>query len=388
MPNRTFLMISLMLLVQLAFSQKNFVPGYIVRSGQDTIRGYIDDRGWDQNPNSISFSTEMESSPMKFTTNEILAFGLSQKIYQSAIVTIDKSAHQSSQISTGVTQQASVVDTVFLEVLLRGSINLFSLKDENDKLHFFTSEGSASPNELILKRIFTTQNNKTFIATIEVYKRDLKELTKECPDLDKNIDRIRYTEKDLSKFLIAYNACNGSSNSYVAVKAKTEFRFTTSVGASITKLEFKGSSGASITRYDYPISANSTFALGLNTVFPQNKKKWSIYTELQYRSYQTKYLTSAFDFSYLRLNAAYRYNYPQGSVRPFVQGGITYGITLKSKTTLSDYRKDEQGLFGGVGLKWNKFLVESRYESTNAMSVFNEISSFTRSVYVLLSYQL
>ncbi len=37
------------------FSQKNYLPGYIINNEKDTIKGYINYRNWNINPKKISF---------------------------------------------------------------------------------------------------------------------------------------------------------------------------------------------------------------------------------------------------------------------------------------------------------------------------------------------
>ena len=47
--------------VSLAYSQENFVAGSIIKLNGDTVKGYVDYRNWERNPNQIKFK-ERESA--------------------------------------------------------------------------------------------------------------------------------------------------------------------------------------------------------------------------------------------------------------------------------------------------------------------------------------
>jgi hypothetical protein len=58
-----------------SFAQSRFKPGYIVDLQKDTLKGFIDYRGWDQNPKTISFKNN--GAIKTYTVNEATAFGVS-----------------------------------------------------------------------------------------------------------------------------------------------------------------------------------------------------------------------------------------------------------------------------------------------------------------------
>ncbi|NJK97917.1 MAG: hypothetical protein HC905_26095 [Bacteroidales bacterium] len=47
-----------LILFNLAYSQENYIPGYVIENG-DTLKGFIDYRNWEKNPNQIAFKTSM-----------------------------------------------------------------------------------------------------------------------------------------------------------------------------------------------------------------------------------------------------------------------------------------------------------------------------------------
>ena len=48
-----------LLLPACAFGQQNYQPAKVTTLAGDTMRGYINDRGWDRNPRVISFKTDL-----------------------------------------------------------------------------------------------------------------------------------------------------------------------------------------------------------------------------------------------------------------------------------------------------------------------------------------
>jgi|SRR5882672_3956474 len=49
-------------------------PGYLIKNGSDTLKGFIRDMEWDENPKVISFQAEKNSPPENYTIDSIKAF--------------------------------------------------------------------------------------------------------------------------------------------------------------------------------------------------------------------------------------------------------------------------------------------------------------------------
>ena len=84
------LILFIFLLPFLASSQTNFKPGYVINLKGDTIKGYIDYRGWDSSPTSISFKSNLnDKDVVAYTINDINYFDVTDiESYQKFNATI------------------------------------------------------------------------------------------------------------------------------------------------------------------------------------------------------------------------------------------------------------------------------------------------------------
>ncbi|MEP2671217.1 MAG: outer membrane beta-barrel protein [Cyclobacteriaceae bacterium] len=187
-------------------------------------------------------------------------------------------------------------------------------------------------------------------------------------------------KRDLVKVFHSYNVCVGDSK-FLEAKAKTQFEWGVGAGVSLTQLKFKGPN------IKFPNSVDPTFLLSLNTIFPRNMNVWSVYSEIQYKSYQTQKSGYLIDMGYLRLNLAYRYTSIMSQIKPFGQFGFTIGHAIASESN-RDFNKRDQGAFVSVGATQNKLGVEIRFEYTTGMAPSLPITSSVISNYLLVSYKI
>ncbi|MGZ3994362.1 MAG: hypothetical protein ACXVJP_13625 [Mucilaginibacter sp.] len=183
----------------MAFAQRNYKPAFVVTIKGDTLKGYIDYRGWDINPSSIRFQPLTDYKAQKLSVHDITYFELDK---------IGKYQRYSGFISMDNTNPAHMIeyrdtsfryDTVFLEILQKGkNIALYRYSDAI-KDRFFVGEAPAYlPIELGFRLYFDmrhanpiagvskTVNENTFMkqlyalaikynATYKGFEKDLEE---------------------------------------------------------------------------------------------------------------------------------------------------------------------------------------------------------------------
>ncbi|WP_421824882.1 hypothetical protein [Flagellimonas oceanensis] len=88
-----------MLTFQLALSQGNYLPGYVIKKSTDTLYGYIDYRNWEQNPDKINFKTNTESNPISFNPIDIIEFKVDGELYVSGIIKTEVSPTQTNRLN-------------------------------------------------------------------------------------------------------------------------------------------------------------------------------------------------------------------------------------------------------------------------------------------------
>src|ERR1700750_2801584 len=131
MKNFYKVLLAVILLPSLSLAQSNYKPGYIVTLKGDTLRGFIDYREWDKNPDAISFKSALtDSKPRQFTPDQARFIKINgQEAYQ----------HYAGPISMDITDKdhmgyqrdtSSRVASVFFRVLQKGkNLSLYSYTD-------------------------------------------------------------------------------------------------------------------------------------------------------------------------------------------------------------------------------------------------------------------
>ncbi len=402
------------------FAQKNYIPGLIIENNNDTISGLINYQNWAKNPKSIEFKTSENSQTTIRSPSSIKAFHISKDIYISKITSIDKSPYKTSKlVPKDDVNNFLVTDTVFLEVLIRGEADLYSLLDENAKNHYFIRYKDFD-GELLYKRFLTDGN----AYTLRKYRNQLSYIFLDCPSSSEAIQKAEYKKRDLIKIVSHYNNCISAGNSYTKIPEKITLETAIIAGVSATALSFESADHFSyLTNSDFGYSAKPTIGLSLNISLPRNRRKWSLYNELIYTQYAVSASSTIkdfslytdyhinFDISYLKLSNLIRYSFAPGAkIKPFINLGMMNGIAINTynskdyesyillndekyitssavgEKAINDFRKYEQGLVAGLGANYKKFSCELRYEATNGFSEYVTLSSKTKIFYLIVGY--
>jgi len=109
------------------FAQGNFKPGFVITNSGDTLRGWIDYRTPEMNSRICRFKANLEDAEIQsFAPGEITGFRIPEegKFYVTRTIEI----------------RAGQPQTVFLEFLVKGMLNLFFFPYERSELNFFIFE--------------------------------------------------------------------------------------------------------------------------------------------------------------------------------------------------------------------------------------------------------
>ncbi|MCD4790902.1 MAG: hypothetical protein K8R37_12965 [Bacteroidales bacterium] len=411
-----FLIINLFI-INSTFSQKNFEPGYVINIKGDSIKGLIDYRNWEKNPESIIFKTNLYAKEIIYTPIDIIKFCVANEIYMSGIVEIDESPFKTKDLTYYNVAQ-NKIDTVFLQTLIYGEKSLFSLKDKKGKKHFFIGMDNEFET-LIFRQYLKKVSGNTIIVKNENYKGQLILYFQDCPSLREKISNVNYTEKSLINLFLNYYECNKSSIEYQKKTDKLSIETGIIGGLSLTELKFKSNYFYEIVYANYPLSINLSLGLFCDLILPRNHGKWSIYNELIYTTYKVNdeymnyesennytIINTTFGFTYIKLNNLLRFKYPVKKIFIYINGGLSNGFaiseinhektesrfystnsTIKEGKALQNTRKYEQGFIIGVGGKFKKYSFELRYERANGMSNSVNLNSLTNRYYFLLGYR-
>ncbi|QMU28534.1 outer membrane beta-barrel protein [Adhaeribacter radiodurans] len=407
-----------------SFSQKNFTQAYLILPSQDSVQGLIDDQNWGKNPKVISFKKDESSVVQKYKPSDILGFGLRLgEQYSSQIVLVDKSPTDLASLLE-VSEQTSnfiVQDTVFLTQLVKGYTNLYYLKDENAKVHFYAQKLNNPITELIQAKSITNVKGKYLVVTSDTYKSQLINLLADCLALHSEINKVNFRQNDLIHLIEKYNNLkSGVTNQITPIKSEANILFGLVAGVSQTNLTFSGQyTNSKLVDNKFETTVNYILGLHLDFIMDRNRRKWSMHNELAWKPYKTQAsyeFTKSADnyekgiyklgFGYVGVANLLRYTWPLAHLKPFINAGIAQNIALTSvnshnKTThfyapdqesttavLADYRKYEQALVVGAGVTSNRISGEIRLEKGNGMSAYTALKSSKQMIQVLLSYRL
>ncbi|GET34952.1 hypothetical protein PbJCM13498_38150 [Prolixibacter bellariivorans] len=390
------------------YSQQNFIPGYIVTLQGDTLKGSIDYRNWDENPNKIAFKQDNEPSIHKYTPLDIKSFQVSDEIYVSAIVKASVNSRIISNLSDESNLEAKV-DTTFLQTLVQGDKSLYHYK-----------------NRLGINNFYIKYHNKYILLIYNVYKlhsenkiyRDKRYVGQlafyfnNAPSIKELAPHTDYTKSSLSQLFLTYYKQNSQTTKFNKKVDNGTVEFGIVAGTTITMAEFSGGDLFDyLTRVHIPKSVNPTAGLYLNYVIPRGQGKLSIYNELIYCSYKAvaEYnssinatrTNSELGFGYLSMNNMVRFKYPISRCFVFINGGITTGLKISEtnqkivtstykntkEKALDEVRKLEFGYIGGVGLKYHRYSLEARYKRTGGSSPYVFLNSPVGQYFFVLGYR-
>ncbi len=384
----------------------------------------INYRNCENNPDEISFRSAGSDQNIKYTPITIRAFTVYNEIYLSGIVQSETSPNQTIDLNSDKEVKIRM-DTTFLRAMFQGTKNLYCYIDKHGKENFYINQYPDFELLVYKKYLKSDKNFKTEANVIAENKKFAGQLLlylQDCPGIQPKINAAVYTKKSLEAVFKAYYECSKGKTTYKYTKEKTGFDFGALAGFTLTDLNLKTSSNEdwhTIANMNYKVSAKASAGLYMDFILPRNKRKWSIYNELLYTSYEGvshfeelfgtdhyKIYDTKIGGSYLKLNNMIRYTYP---VNPdfsvFMSAGISNGFdiwernsqyieekfysthTFSKKKALDETRLFEQGIIVGIGSKYRSFSFEASFEKGNGMSVYTALKTLTNNFSFLFGYK-
>lgn len=391
---------------EVVFSQKNFLPGFIIKTEQDTLFGEINYKDWEQNPDTIEYRSSSNADIQLLTPEDITTFFAGGDLYKSRQATIDETPYEilpgNQIIGVG---KSSREGKIFLEVLLQSSsVNLFMYRHGRNNFYI---EGQNNLIELISHEYTSTTatgNHYVVKAESKDYQKQLESFFQYCKG--QSPLKTNYSEKSLMKFV---QGCFDTEN-------KTVITFTKEVESVRFKSGLYG--GISLTKFEVPFNwgqptfkstGDITIGYSAMLVLPRDYGKRSILIDLIYQRVQAEsdkeYRNSRtlgdcapsfgdcvlkedvtisdleLNMDYLKLNVGYKHKFLSKGITPFIIVGVGANYILnhdsRGKTERSNYyqyrtsgdrveynyssieeeildpTKLTYGAIGGVGVQYN-----------------------------------
>ena len=400
-----------------AAAQSNFVAGTITKRNLQSIKGEIDYRDWVANPKEIYFKQSPSAKVQTFTVEDLESFSIEYngELYVRAEVSyIDEPTEDDDDLMV-LSSEADFFqaprlkqETVFLQTMVQGKLNLYYLYGERGRPHYFVKKDDQDFQELAFRRVKTngkfTANNVPDVTlgdspgTLEfhTYKRQLKDLMSDQVGFASRIGKTSYSVQlvDLVKMY------NQEAGDLVFVRKTQKSTKGVYVLAGLSN---------SRSQVDDAMLPNDTysntgflpaFGLGFESSFGGNINKLGLRLEAVYQNdaidYETKHRFYELDEKVLRyditiqairLNGQLKYTLMSRPFSPYVSAGIGYSKLLKGKFIREELDKRdpsettslERPLQGGelfaigtLGIQWKQLFFEGRYEFGGDLNDFDK----------------
>lgn len=401
-----------------SIAQSSFSPGYILTLAGDTLKGTINDKGWEINPRKIQFIDNATAAAENYFPHQIQGFFVSttNEFYRSAIAKIDYTPHKVDEVvelKQLMLHESDYVktDTVFLRELARGKSSLYILKDKGDKVHYFVSKQSDATVTELINRAYRVNNQLAYSLT---YRTQLVDFLQGSPKALQTLKTADYTTKDLQKLILLNNGTEAVKVKHQNDKEQIQFYVT----AGVSKIQ-PGLTSIFTYPSKFQYSTNPTAGLGLNLTIPRSKNRLNLYNEVSFKTYTSK---SEYDYlyagsisrtqimnvsaSYVKWNGLVRYKLSTGSWQPFVQAGITIGLNLQRSDSYKErysadkytterslfafegWQKMDYGWIAGAGVHRKRLVLEVRYERIADMTHSRNTTLTGRGWFVLIGYRI
>lgn len=398
-------------------AQENYLEGYILTSIHDTVKGYIDYKNWEKNPDKIRFKRTQEAQPEIYRPLDIVAFGVSDEIFVSAIVESEYSLLVISELIFDSRENLKT-DTTFLHTLLKGEKSLYYFKNRAGRENFYIMTDSGY-NLLVYRKHLKKVDENKIVVENNKYVGQLLIYLQNCPAISERIKTVSYKTKSLLKLFRSYYTCTSTEASYVVKEEKPKVGFGVLAGISNTSIKFTNTGFEYLANTDYGTSTDFSAGIFLGLVLPRNLGKWSFHSELLFTAYNLNgsytdfvnedYYTitdTRLEFSYLNLNLMARFHYPLDNLNWFFGGGISNGFMIQDENfkfeevkfyndhrftsgpALSETKKYEVAYLLGTGIEFHDFSAELRFENGNGVSGKNTPSSSTINFFAIFGYRL
>lgn len=334
----------------------------------------------------------------------------------SAVIETEVSSDKTGDLTFDPTLNL-VLDSGFLQVLVRCEKNLYLFRNTLGKEQFYTGQDSA-PELLVYKKYLKSQNGQSNIVENKKYVGQLSLYLGDCPSIRQKLQNTSYQQNNLEKLFLAYYDCMNASPSFYKKPDNVILAFGVIAGATYTTLTFHSANFTYLVEAGYKPSYDFTGGVYMDVILARNNRKWSICNELTYTHYkvegeyteythENKYTIydSRLGYMYLKMNNLVRYKLPIGKLYLYANAGISNGfviaelnemtvtsklyeqVRVETKKALDDTRKYEAGFVGGLGAIYGRFSLEARYEYGTGMSPYNNLRSSVNRIYLFLGFR-
>ncbi|TGE22253.1 PorT family protein [Hymenobacter aquaticus] len=186
---------ALILLPATAQAQTGRQPGYIVPLAGDTVRGTLVLGRAQRNALLCEFQAAGQAAAKQYQPAELRGYGTAGLVY---------AAYQVPRSADSVTTARK---SVFLELLVPGPLQLYSLKEESKERFFIGTQPTEQLMELKQRKTSVQRAGKQFVITERMYQDTLVRVLRACPEQAARAKDVLFNAPDLTRVITNYNQC-------------------------------------------------------------------------------------------------------------------------------------------------------------------------------------
>lgn len=322
--------ITLLLLITNAtlFAQSNYQEGYIVNLTQDTIKGYIDYTSSIANEKKCDFKIALADETTSYSPAEIMAYGINNhRYYESRYVNFNKAGYRQ----------------VFIEKIIEGRISLFKYNET-----FFVQKDNTTLIQLENNKTQIEKKDRTWLVYSNQYIGTLVHLTKDKPEMHKDVQNCVLTERSLTNLLEKYNSIIGAPNIIFKTDLPwTKIQIGLNGGYTFSNLNIVSNEyGVDYLTNAWDLAYAPAFNAYIDIASPRlsEKFKFTLGANYFYAKYLKYYIQDKFEgktysdvkieINAISIPIGIRYALPIKSIDLNFSTGIAYSFIIKQKTNL------------------------------------------------------
>lgn len=373
---------------EFSFCQSDYRSGFVITQNGDTLSGLVNYREKAKAFRSCDFKISAEQTETTYTPDQIKGYGF-----------VDDKFFQSREVSI----KDQPVQTVFIEVLVRGTLTLYKFEDV-----YFVEKGDEGLQQLINETKELYVDGKRVLKSTNDYVRTLNMLVFDCEKLRGKVENVTLGEKRLTNLVEDYNQCKGtSSTTFKAKKPWIKAAIGITGGLEVSNINFERYLGGyKYLQSDFEVSRSPVMGVSFDLFYPRLHERISLHGDLLYtsaaydgfsqysphsNSTESNFVT--IELQQVKFPIGLRYTFPARKLTPYITAAMSNVFHLSTETKwvqvvesgsyVNRYefeffkiRNRQFGFSGGLGIsksissKLDTYM-ELRYEQTNGIVPFS-----------------
>lgn len=348
------------------FSQIVFEPGYYISNDGHRVEGLIKNMDWETSPDNFLFQETTGGAARQFRISDAKEFGIiNASRYVRATVDVDYSSNNLESLSSSP-QPEYKKETVFLRLLVSGKASLYRHAGSGREWYFLQYDTTS-----MVPLVYKLYKLPGGYGTNAGFRSQLIGLFAcESPGR-KDIDRASYTQRDLTKLFLQYNAC--MSGEAVNLAAHERAQFNLWIRPRLTQASFAAQhyNGYNTTAFDFEKQLNFSLGVEAEIILPFNKNKWAVIVEPGFERYDATISSEPIKVEYtaLQLPIGVRH-YFFLSDKSKISVSAQYQLNFAGSSKVTRFSKVELELGNSANLVFeagyvlsNRFCLAYRYQT-------------------------